>query len=48
MKIIAYLMCFIEGSTVVNEKLKAEAKQFFCFARIESEKADIVMMHRLL
>ena len=41
-------MCFIKYSTVVNENLKAQAKQFFWFARMESEKADIVLMHCLL
>jgi hypothetical protein len=35
-------------STVVNKKLKAQTKQFFWFARMESEKADVVLMHCLL
>jgi len=47
-KIIVCLMCFIKYSTVINEKLKAQAKHFFWFARMESEKADIVLMHHLL
>jgi hypothetical protein len=47
-KIIVQLMCFIKYITVVNEKLKAQAKQFFWFARLESEKADTVLMHHLL
>jgi len=41
-------MCYIKYSTVVNENLKAQAKQFFWFARMEAEKADIVLMHCLL
>jgi hypothetical protein len=41
-------MCFIKYSAVVNEKLKAQAKQFLLFARMKSEKADIVLMHHSL
>ena len=42
-----YLMCFVKYSAVVNEKLKAQSKQFLCFARMESEKADVVLVRRL-
>jgi len=46
-KIIVYLMCFVKCSAVVNEKLKAQSKQFLCFARMESEKADVLLVRRL-
>jgi hypothetical protein len=41
-------MCFIKYSTVVNDKLKSQTKRFVWFARMESEKADILLKHRLL
>jgi hypothetical protein len=41
-------MFFIKYSKVVNETLKAQAKQFFWFARMESEKADVLLMYHLL
>jgi len=44
---IVDLMCFIKYSAVVNEKFKAQSKQFLCFARMVSEKADIVLVHSL-
>ena len=40
-------MCYIKYSTVVNEKLKAQAKQFFWFTRMAPEKADVAFMNRL-
>jgi hypothetical protein len=46
-KIIVYLMFFVKYSAVVNEKLEAQSKQFLCFARMESEKADVVLVHSL-
>jgi hypothetical protein len=47
-KIIVFLMCCIKYSTVFNEKLKAQAKQFFWFARMECENVDVALMHHLL
>ena len=41
-------MCFIKYIAVVNEKLKHRQKSSLWFDRMESEKAGIVLMHRLL
>jgi hypothetical protein len=42
-----FLMSFIKYNKVFNEKLKAQAKQLFWFARMDSEKAYVALMHRL-
>jgi len=41
-------MCFIKYNTVVNENWKHKQNSSFWFAGMESEKADIVLKHRLL
>ena len=43
-KIIVLFMCFIKCSVIVNNKLKHRQKSSFCFDRMESEKADIILM----
>jgi len=41
-------MCFIKYIAVVNEKLKAQAKEFLLVWQNGIWKADFVLMHRLL
>jgi len=46
-KLIVYLMSFIKYDKVFNENWKHKQNNSFWFARMDSEKADVALIHCL-